>query len=329
MIESTYGARLHDHVVAPIPFLVQTLRKTFARGGSVIIPSFAVGRTQELLYFFREIKMQNLLPEFPDFPVYLDSPLATQATAVFLQCNTDCLDEDTLAIMREGKNPIWFEGLKTTESADDSKLLNEDWHPKVIIASSGMCEGGRICHHLKHNIWNAANTILFVGYQANGTLGRIIYDGAKKVKIFGEPINVNAEIALLNGVSGHADQAGLLRWLDEMAQKPTRIFVNHGDDENCTALAAKITEQFGIATDSPWSGSCFDLIKGEWISLSSPLEKMMATMQEKKKGSKDSSDYRNLMEAAEALLQYAKGMEHYANSEIRKMTKKINALMEE
>ena len=152
MIESTYGARLHDHVVAPIPFLVQTLRKTFARGGSVIIPSFAVGRTQELLYFFREIKMQNLLPEFPDFPVYLDSPLATQATAVFLQCNTDCLDEDTLAIMREGKNPIWFEGLKTTESADDSKLLNEDWHPKVIIASSGMCEGGRICHHLKHNM---------------------------------------------------------------------------------------------------------------------------------------------------------------------------------
>lgn len=329
MIESTYGARLHDHVVAPIPFLVQTLRKTFARGGSVIIPSFAVGRTQELLYFFREIKMQNLLPEFPDFPVYLDSPLATQATAVFLQCNTDCLDEDTLAIMREGKNPIWFEGLKTTESADDSKLLNEDWHPKVIIASSGMCEGGRICHHLKHNIWNAANTILFVGYQANGTLGRIIYDGAKKVKIFGEPINVNAEIALLNGVSGHADQAGLLRWLDEMAQKPTRIFVNHGDDENCTALAAKITEQFGIAADSPWSGSCFDLIKGVWISLSSPVEKMKATAQEKKKGSKDSSDYRNLMEAAEALLQYAKGMEHYANSEIRKMTKKINALMEE
>ena len=329
VLESTYGARLHDQTTEPIPFLVETLRRTFARGGSVIIPSFAGGRTQELLYFFREIKMQKLLPERPDFPVYLDSPLATQATAVFLQCGPECLDEQTLAIMQAGNNPIWFNGLRTTESADDSKALNEDREPKVIIASSGMCEAGRICHHLKHNIWNAANTILFVGYQAEGTLGRAIYDGAKEVKILGEKINVNAEIALLNGVSGHADQAGLLRWLDGMATKPARVFINHGDDENSAALSAKIAEQFGLPAEVPWSGSCFDLLTGEWISLAAPMPLEKAAPSEKKKGAKDNPDYRLLLEAAEAMLQYARGMEHHANHEIRKLTKRLNALMED
>ena len=328
MIESTYGARLHDRAVDPIPYLVQVLRRTFARGGSVIIPSFAVGRTQEMLYFFREIKMQNLLPERPDFQVCLDSPLATQATDVFLQCGTDCLDDEARAIMQAGKNPIWFNGLKVTVSADESKALNEDREPKVIIASSGMCEGGRICHHLKHNLWNPANTILFVGYQADGTLGRIIYDGAERVKILGEEISVKAEIALLNGVSGHADQDGLLQWLEGMARKPARIFVNHGDDENCRALSAKIRERFDIPAEAPWSGSCFDLLRGEWIRLAPPVEKKKAAT-EKKPRSSDNQDYRRLMEAAGALLRYAEGMEHHANGDIRKLTKKINALMKD
>ncbi len=328
MIESTYGDRLHDRTRDPIPYLVETLETTFARGGSVIIPSFAVGRAQELLYFFREIKMRNLLPDFPDFPVYLDSPLANEATAVFLQCSVDCLDDNARAIMREGENPIWFEGLKTTVSAEESKALNENSEPKVIIASGGMCEGGRIRHHLKHNIWDGRNTILFVGYQANGTLGRIIYDGIKHVKILGEEIEVKAEIRLLNGVSGHADQAGLLRWVEEMKTKPRRIFVNHGEDESCETLARLLTEQFGMPADCPFSGSSFDLLKGEWIRLAAPVykEKPRPAAQTKQRSSAN-QDYLRLVAAAEALLEQAKSMQNHANGDIRKLTRQIQSLM--
>ena len=328
MIESTYGNRLHDRTQDPIPFLVETLKRTFSRGGSVIIPSFAVGRAQELLYFFREIKMRKLLPEFPDFPVFLDSPLANEATAVFLQCSVDCLDDNTRAIMREGENPIWFEGLNTTVSAEESKALNENKDPKVIIASGGMCEGGRIRHHLKHNIWDEKNTILFVGYQANGTLGRIIYDGVKHVKILGEEIEVKAEIQLLNGVSGHADQAGLLRWVEEMKQKPRRIFVNHGEDESCETLARLLTEQFGMPADCPFSGSSFDLLKGEWIRLAAPVykEKSRPAVQAKQRSSAN-QDYLRLVAAAEALLEQAKSMQNHANGDIRKLTRQIQSLI--
>ena len=195
IIESTYGNRLHDRQVDPIPLLVDVLRRTFERGGTVIIPSFAVGRTQELLYFFREIKQYRMLPEYQDFPVYVDSPMANEATAVFLQCSVSCLDAETREVMREGENPIWFDGLHTVTETEDSKRLNDNTEPKVVISSGGMCEGGRIRHHLKHNIWDRRNTILFAGYQASGTLGRIIYDGAREVKIYGDTIEVKAEIA--------------------------------------------------------------------------------------------------------------------------------------
>ena len=327
MIESTYGNRLHETRMDPIPFLTESLKKTFDRNGTVIIPSFAVGRTQELLYFFREIKQQRLLPEYPDFPVYVDSPLANEATAIFLQCDTDCLDDEARAIMRSGENPIWFDGLHTIVSAEESKALNENHEPKVIIASGGMCEGGRIRHHLKHNIWNAANLILFVGYQANGTLGRIIYDGAKHVKILGEEIEVRAEIALLNGVSGHADQAGLLSWVEQIGQKPRRFFVNHGDDDSCETLAALLTERFGIPAEAPWSGSSFDLLTGEWIRLTEPVRKAKEKPVPEKRKPAGQTDYQQLLAAAEALLLYAKGMEGHANSDIRKLTKEITKLM--
>ncbi|MBQ6514706.1 MAG: MBL fold metallo-hydrolase [Clostridia bacterium] len=329
MIESTYGSRLHDRRTDPIPFLTEILEKTFARGGSVIIPSFAIGRTQELLYFFREIKMRNLLPAYPDFPVYVDSPLSNEATAIFLQCSTDCLDEDARAIMRQGENPIWFDGLQTIVSVEESKALNQNRDPKVIIASGGMCEGGRIRHHLKHNLWNAANTVLFVGYQANGTLGRIIYDGAKEVKILGEEIKVQAEIALLNGVSGHADQDGLLRWVEGMGKKPARIFVNHGDDESCEALAGLLTERFGLPAEAPYSGSVFDLLKGEWIRLEPPVRKKKApAKKEEKRKPAEHQEYKQLLAAAESLLAHVKTMDQHANGEIRKLTRAINDLID-
>ena len=328
MMESTYGNRLHDRTTDPIPFLTEVLDRTFDRQGTVIIPSFAVGRTQELLYFFREIRMRNLLPRHRDFPVYVDSPLSNEATAIFLQCGTECLDEEARAIMREGENPIWFDGLHTVTTAEESKRLNENREPKVIIASGGMCEGGRIRHHLKHNIWNAANTILFVGYQANGTLGRIIYDGAKHVKILGEEMEVKAEVTLLNGVSGHADQAGLMRWLGAMKQKPGRVFLNHGDDESCEALARLIAGEMGIPADAPYSGSSFDLLKGEWIRLAPPVRRKKAAVKEPRRKQSDNQDYLQLVSAAEELLRRVREMEHCANGDIRKLTREISALMD-
>ena len=331
LIESTYGNRLHDTVKEPIPILIDVLRKTFERNGSVIIPSFAVGRTQELLYFFREIKQNHLLPPAMEgFQVYVDSPLANEATAVFLQCDPVCLDEETLAIMSKGKNPIWFDGLNTTVSAEESKALNADPAPKVIIASGGMCEGGRIRHHLKHHLWDKRNTILFVGYQAVGTLGRIIHDGAPSVKIFGEQIDVNAEIAVLDGVSGHADREGLLRWLSQFEKKPSYVFVNHGDDECCTAFSQSVTDRFSIPSLAPYSGSEFDLLAGEWIRLTDPvLKKKKAPSGDGAVSAKKqtNTDYLELKNALLDLTSYVGRIAGHANSEFRDLTRRIRALI--
>lgn len=330
LIESTYGTRLHEGSNDPIPLLTEILKRTFSRGGTVIIPSFAVGRTQELLYFFREIKQRRLLPAYPDFPVYVDSPLANEATAIFLQCDTACLDEAARSVMREGENPIWFDGLHTVVSSEESKALNTNDIPKVIIASGGMCEGGRIRHHLKHNIWNEKNTVMFAGYQASGTLGRIIYDGAKEVKILGETIDVRAEITLLSGISGHADQAGLMNWLDQYVKKPTMIFVNHGDDDSCTGLAKAITERTGIEAVAPYSGSEYDLLRHEWVRLTVPVYKTRS----KKKDADSSAPvnkkealYRDLLQSLQQLNDAVKAMEGHSNAEIKSMTKKIRDLL--
>ncbi len=331
LIESTYGTRNHDKSLDPIPLLTDVLRTTFSRGGSVLIPSFAVGRTQELLYFFREIKQQRLLPEFQDFPVYVDSPLANEATAVFLQCSPDCLDDETLDVMKEGVNPIWFDGLNTTVSADESKALNTDTTPKVIIASGGMCEGGRIRHHLKHNLWNKNNTVLFAGYQAAGTLGRIIYDGAKSVKIFGEEIDVGAEIRLLQGISGHADQNGLLSWIHSCKGKPSYVFVNHGDDESCTAFAKILEDQLGLRAAAPYSGSEFDLAAGEWIRLTGPAERKKAVKSAPPASSRKKAEKNNAFDDLSAALQdlntYADTLKNASADEIRKLTGKIRKLI--
>ena len=325
LIESTYGTRLHDSVNPPVPALTEILRQTFSRGGSVIIPSFAVGRTQELLYFFREIKQKHLLPEYENFPVYVDSPLANEATAVFLQCNQVCLDPQTREIMAEGQNPIWFDGLYTTVSSDESKALNTDKTCKVIISSGGMCEGGRIRHHLKHNLWDSKNTILFVGYQANGTLGRIIYDGARSVRILGEEIDVKAQVALLQGISGHADRDGLLSWVNAFEKKPSYIFVNHGDDLSCTGFAETLNTIPGIQASAPYSGSEFDLLKGEWIRLTEPVikKKPSGSAIRTESGEKKEKAYDELLQAVHALQLYAENMKEHANGEVRQLTNRI------
>ena len=331
LIESTYGTREHEKAMDPVPFLVEILRTTFSRRGTVIIPSFAVGRTQELLYFFRQIKQQRLLPEFEDFPVYLDSPLANEATAIFLQCGTECLDDDVLQVLREGKNPIWFDGLKMTTSVDESRALNDDDSPKVIIASGGMCDGGRIRHHLKNGIWNKKNTILFTGYQAVGTLGRIIFDGVSPVSIMGEKIEVNAEIRLLAGISGHADRSGLLRWVDQFEKKPKRIFVNHGDDEEATVFAKTLSDKYGIPAEAPWSGSAFDLLADQWTFRAQPVLREGAKTEDLEKategGKRNQTLYAELTSLSEELSRYIRSLEGHSNRELEQMANRIRKLL--
>ena len=230
--------------------------------------------------------------------------------------------------MLAGQNPIWFDGLITTVSSEESKALNADKTPKVIISSGGMCEGGRIRHHLKHNLWEKRNTILFAGYQANGTLGRIIYDGASSVKIFNEMIDVKAEIALLAGISGHADQNGLLEWIGSFEKKPEYVFVNHGDDASCTGFAETVTERFGIPSFAPFSGSEFDLIKNEWIRLSDPVyKKSKSDNGESSSHRKKESAYKELREAVLALDHYTSTLSEHSNQELKELTGRIRDLI--
>ena len=286
---------------------------TLDRGGNMIIPSFAVGRTQELLYFIREIKERGLVTGHGDFPVYMDSPLAIEATSIFLQCDTQFVDEEMQRLIRSGVNPIVFPGLELAVSQEESKAINEDKTPKVIISASGMCAAGRVRHHLKHNLWRPECMVLFVGYQAVGTLGRVLVDGVKHVKLFNEDIQVEAEIDTLPGISGHADKDGLLHWLGGFAEKPKLVFVNHGDPEAADAFTACLNNELGYHAYAPYSGACYDLLRRDFVRMPEgrPVEKASGTKQRKVSGA-----FTRLVEAAERLLRIAKGLEGHANKEL-------------
>ncbi|MDD3212696.1 MAG: MBL fold metallo-hydrolase, partial [Eubacteriales bacterium] len=265
IMESTYGDRSHGPIPDYVGELVQILTDTFARGGNVVIPSFAVGRTQELLYFLRQIKQDGLVKSFPEFPVYVDSPLAIEATEVFDEHEYDCMDDETLALIRQGITPLKFDQLHLSVTADESRLINEEPTPKVILSASGMCDAGRIRHHLKHNLWRAESTVLFVGYQSEGTLGRLLVDGEKKVKLFGEPISVKAEIRKLNGISGHADQNGLLKWIGSFEGDIRHVFVTHGEDSVAEGFAKRLHDDLGRSATAPYNGECWDLTADELL----------------------------------------------------------------
>ena len=266
IMESTYGDRCHTAPPDYVTELARYIQETFDRGGNLVIPSFAVGRTQEMLYFIREIKERKLVPGHEGFKVYVDSPLAIEATRVFAENYMDCYDTAAMELVKQGINPLEFPGLEVAVTPDDSLAINFDKSPKVILSASGMCEAGRIRHHLKHNLWRAESTILFVGYQAIGTLGRNIIDGAKEVRLFGETITVNAHIEQLAGVSGHGDKQGLLSWVNHFEKKPQRVFVVHGEDMVCEAFTKCLREEHGYDAFAPYSGACFDLITGQMIS---------------------------------------------------------------
>lgn len=266
VMESTYGNRLHIKNESKAETFINIVTDTIKNGGTVVIPSFAVGRTQEILYELNKIKdSEDDSPEFErkyrllmNTPVYVDSPLAISATEVFKE-NMDLFDKETQELIKRGDNPLEFPGLKFTQTVEESKALNESDESAIIISASGMCEVGRIKHHLKHNIWNPKNTILFVGYQAPGTLGRKIVDGAKTVKIFGEEIAVNARVEYIEGYSGHADQAGLLHFVDSFVKKPNHIFLVHGEEESQKVLRDKINENFDLPVSIPDYCESFDL----------------------------------------------------------------------
>lgn len=325
MVESTYGDRYHEEKPDHVKILAEHLQRTFDRGGNVIIPSFAIGRTQEILYFIREIKNKKLVKGHDGFPVYVDSPLANEATGIFLQCEGGFFDEETQGLINSGINPIWFDGIKISETADDSKAINFDQEPKVVISASGMCEAGRIRHHLKHNLWKKEALILFVGYQSVGTLGRIIYDGAESVRLFGEEIAVRAEIAYLPGISGHADKKGLINWLTAFKKKPETVFVNHGEDEVCEDFAAVLTNEYGLKAEAPFSGSCYDLLEGRFVERTEgiPIKKK----QPQNKASRNKELHNKLVSKVEQLLQRAKKSEGLSNKELAKMSSQIDNLL--
>ncbi len=325
VIESTYGDRLHPARIDYIEQLTAYLQRAFDRGGNVVIPSFAVGRTQELLYFIRQIKEQKLIKGHDHFLVYIDSPLANKATDIFMKSDDTNFDEDTRKLLASGENPVFFDDLRISVTADDSKAINFDDTPKVIISASGMCEAGRIRHHLKHNLWRRESLILFVGYQAGGTLGRILVDGADKVKLFGETIEVNAEICTLQGVSGHADKDGLIKWINAFEEKPRIVFVNHGEDAVCDSFSACLKDEYGFNTHAPLSGSTFDLITGEPEKLA---EGVRLAASEKAAAAPDSPIGR-LMAAAAKLSTVAKQMDGKPNKNIASFTQRINNLTSE
>lgn len=246
IMETTYGNRLHEKNSTSINQLIDIVLKTTRRGGTVVIPSFAVGRTQELIYQFNRFYQDNssYKEELDKLFVYIDSPMATTATEVFKR-NAQVFDEETKEYIMKGDNPLDFKNLKFTRTSDESRMLNFNTAPKIIISASGMCEAGRIKHHLKHNLWNHKSSVIFVGYQAEGTLGRLIVEGAKDVNIFGESVHINAEIYNLEGFSGHADKDGLMQWLAGFRQKPHDIFLVHGETDSKRDFADSVKKELG------------------------------------------------------------------------------------
>lgn len=321
VVESTYGDRLHtterpDYVKE----LTEILQETFDRGGNVVIPSFAVGRTQELLYFLRQIKNDKLVKGHENFPVYVDSPLAVEATGIFHKNVYSCFDEEAMALIRQGINILSFPGLHLSITSDESKAINFDEEPKVIISASGMCEAGRIRHHLKHNLWRPECTILFVGYQAVGTLGRSIVDGAQEVKLFGETIGIRASIRKLAGLSGHADKNGLLDWLEGFEKKPDRVFVVHGEDSVCEAFKECLIKEHGLNAYAPYSGARFNLANNEVEYAAQPIRL------EKKKARTASDVFQRLVAAGQRLMAVIQHNEGGANKDLAKFADQINSL---
>ena len=322
VMESTYGDRNHTEVWSYTDELAEIIDETLGKGGNVVIPSFAVGRTQELLYFIREIKDQKLVKSTPNFPVYIDSPLAKAATTVFCGDLHGYLDEQVLELVKDGTHMFTFPNLNLVESSEESKMLNMDTTPKVIISASGMCDAGRIRHHLKHNLWRANSAVVFVGFQSPGTLGRRLLDGVEKVKLFGEEIAVKAKIVNFQGLSSHADHDHLVQWIKAFDPKPTHVFVVHGDEDVAPVFAEELNS-LGFHAHAAKFTECYDLAANEMVSEGYVSER-------KRTAQKSRADnlYAKLVAAAESLLEFAKRCKGRPNKDISALTGQIISLIE-
>ena len=322
VVESTYGDRLHGERPDYLGQLTAILQETFDKGGNVVIPSFAIGRTQELLYLLRTVKEEKRLRGHHDFPVYVDSPLAVEATRIYSAGLTDYYDPETLELLSKGIDPICFPELRLSVTAEESKLINEDPSPKVILSASGMCEAGRIRHHLKHNLWRPNSTVLFVGYQAEGTIGRKLQEGAERVRLFGEDIAVQANIAMLAGISGHADQDILLDWLEPQRGHARMIYVNHGDDEVCDTFAAAITQRLQVEAVAPYSGDEYDL-RTAVCTAKGRIVKLSRQSDGRRRGN---AIFEKLLAAGKRLLRVIESSKGLSNKELARFTDQVNAL---
>lgn len=325
VMESTYGDRNHDPVVSYTAELAKIIDDTFAKGGNVIIPSFAVGRTQELLYFMREMKKEGLVKSNPDFTVCVDSPLANEATKIFSGDLRGYLDDDALEVVKDGERLFTFPGLTMTESSEESKMLNMDKSSKVIISASGMCDAGRIRHHLKHNLWREECAIVFVGYQGEGTLGRHLLEGAKQVRLFGEDIAVNASIYNFKGLSSHADRDHLIEWIEHIKEPPPQqIFIVHGDAP-VTEIFANTLREKGLPAHAPLYEEVFDLSKN--VMLAAGVELLPKKTSYASNGH-PASAYHEAELAAMDLFSIIHASKGSSNKDLKKMAAQIRALTE-
>ena len=319
--ESTYGDRSHEPPESYTEALAKIIDETFSRGGNVIIPSFAVGRTQELLYFMREMKQEGMVKSAPDFKVCVDSPLANEATRIFAGDLHGYLDEEAIEAIRRG-NLFTFPGLYLSQTSEESKALNEDKGSKVIISASGMCDAGRIRHHLKHNLWRPECTVVFVGYQGEGTLGRALLDGAKQVKLFGEEIAVRARIVNFKGLSSHADRDHLLAWAEAFHPKPRQVFVVHGDS-HVTEVYAQTLRDRGISAHAPLYEEVYDLAADRMLAAGVEL-----TPKPTYTAHSASPAYRTLEQAADLLRQVVQANRGGTNKDLAAFAAELNALAE-
>lgn len=324
VMESTYGDRSHGERPDYVRLLADVIQETFDRGGNVVIPSFAVGRTQEMLYFIRQIKAEGLIHGHDNFKVFVDSPLANEATNIFGIHKYDCFDDEALELIRKGINPLSFPGLKISVTSEDSKAINFDDDCKVIISASGMCDAGRIKHHLKHNLWREDSTILFVGYQAVGTPGRALLEGTQEIKLFGEPVHVAAKICRMPGISGHADVNGLVDWIKAFEVKPQKVFVTHGEDTVTELFAARLRDEMNYDAYAPFSGTEFDLAEGEFLYEAEGVKiQKPAALQ---KASKAAKVYENLLALGYRLLSVIRKNEGCANKDLEKFSRDVQSL---
>ena len=321
LMESTYGDRYHKKGIDHARELAAIIQKTLDRGGNVVIPAFAVGRTQELLYFIRRIKEERLVNGHEGFEVYVDSPLAVEAINVFKKNIINCFDDETKALVEAGINPIAFEGLKISVTPQESQNINFEEAPKVIISASGMCDAGRIRHHLKHNLWRKESSVVFAGYQSVGTLGRTLQDGGDSVKLFGDKISVNASIETLESISSHADREGLIRWIKAF-KNLKQVFLVHGEDLVCRAFAQYLAKELGILVTAPFSGSIYDLAQGVWLKETQGIPISKEVLSRKRA----QGVYLRLWSAGERLLSVIKENKDGANKDLAKFADQINSL---